>query len=313
MKIIFEEKNSTNIKPIYLKDKSRLPSVTDLKFINCDIIIVAHRYAYKLYLMKIDFENEFYEILDIYITIDENKKVHFCESFEIKYDESTKKYILYMIFFSNYLWIFDIDLINNKFISKKLINLNNGNTYHGIKIYNNHLYLTPSNMLTNNKSNNMLQLDLENHNITYMHLGDIKDNYRIKDICFINNNYVLLIIIYKTYIGMSVKNQIFNGAFGLFTFPSFQLVDKIEFNHIHFDRAIYNNKFFYVTGQDEESGKIYKGTIDLTNKKIILLENFIVDDFPHGLDIYEDLFAYTSYGTDSVIIEPLEKYNESFI
>lgn len=305
MKIIFEEKNNTNLDRIYLKDKSRIPSVTDVKFINRDIIIVAHRYAYKLYLIKIDFENEIYEILDTYLTIDDHKKIHFCESFKIKYNETSKNYELYLIFFSNYLWIFDIDLINNKFISKKL---NNRNTYHGMKIYNNYLYLTPSNMLINNKLNNVLQLDLEKYNITYMPLGSIKDNYRIKDICFINNNYVLLIINYKTATKLSTKNHISNGTFALFTFLSLQLLDKIEFKHVHFDKSIIHNNFFYITGQDEQNGKIYKGTIDLNNKKIIMLNNIIIDDFPHGLDIYQDLFSYTSYGTDSVHIEPLEKY-----
>lgn len=171
MKIIFEEKNSQKLDKIYLKDKSRLPSVTDVKFINSNLIIVAHRYSYKLYLIKINFENKFYEILDTFLTIDEDKKIHFCESFEIKHNQITCNYELYLIFFSNYVWIFDIDLINNKFISKKLIKLNNGNTYHGIKIYNNYLYLTPSNMLTHNKLNNVLQLDLEKYTEYYLPLG----------------------------------------------------------------------------------------------------------------------------------------------
>ena len=316
MKIIFNEKNNQKLDKIYLKDKSRLPSVTDVRFINRELIVIAHRYACKLYLIKIDFENEFYEILDTYLTIDENKKVHFCESFEIKYNEISKNYELYLIFFSNYIWIFDINMSNYKFISKKLIKLNNGNRYHGIKIYNNDLYLTPSNMLTYNKLNNVLKLNLENYNDDplllvedYLSLGDIKDNYRLKDISFVNNDYVLLIINYKTNIKLATKNQVTKGAFVLFTFPLFQLLDKIEFNHIHFDKSIIYNNFFFVTGQDEESGKIYKGTFDLNHKKIILLETFIVDDFPHGLDTYQDLFAYTSYGSDSVNIDFLEKYN----
>lgn len=309
MKIKFEEENNKNLDKIYLKNKSRLPSVTDVKFINSDLIIVAHRYAYKLYLIKINFETQLYQILDSYLTIDDNKKNHFCESFEIKYEETSGNYQLYMIFFSNYVWIFDIDIINNKFISKKLIKLNNVNTYHGIKIYNNYLYLTPSNMLINNKSNNVLQLNLENYNETYMSLGDIKDNYRLKDISFINDNYVLLVINYKTKTTLSMKNHISNGAFALFTFPLFQLVDKIEFQHVHFDKSIIKNDSFYITGQDESGGKIYKGTIDLINKKIIMINKIIVDDFPHGLDIYKDLFVYTSYDTDSIHIELLEKYN----
>ncbi len=308
MKIKFVEINDKNLQKIYLKDKSRFPSVTDIKFINRELIIVAHRFAYKLYLIKINFESESYQILDTYLTMDDKKNVHFCESFEIKYDEISKNYKLYMIFFSNYLWIFDINMNDYKFISKKIIKLNNQNTYHGIKIYNNHLYLTPSNMLTNNKSNNILEMNLKKYNETYMSIGDIKDNYRLKDISFINNDYVLLVINYKTNIKLATKNQITNGAFALFTFPSLQLLDKIEFNHVHFDKSIIYNNFFYITTQDEESGKIYKGTIDLIHNKIIMLNKIVVDDFPHGLDIYQDLFAYTSYGTDSVNIESFKKY-----
>lgn len=310
MKIIFDEKNEKKIDQIYLHKKGRFPSVTDVKFINRNLIIVAHRYAYKLYLIKIDTHNDTYEVLDTYLTIDEKKKIHFCESFEILYNQEEDVYKLYMIFFSNVLWIFDVNIVDYKFISNKLITLNNQNTYHGIKIYNNYLYLTPSNMLTHNKLNNVLQLDLEKYTEYYLPLGEIKDNYRLKDISFINNNYVLLVINYKTNIQLSKDNQITKGAFALFTFPQFILLNKIDFHHVHFDKIIMDkNNNFYITGQDETSGKIYKGSIDLINKKIILLNNFIVDDFPHGLDIYQDLFAYTSYGTDSVHIESLEKYN----
>ncbi len=309
MKIIFNEKNDKNMAPIYLYDKGRVPSVTDIKFINRNLIIVAHRYAYKLYLISIDNEKDSYQILDTYSTIDQNKKVHFCESFEIIYNQSKELYQLYMIFFSNLLWIFDVNIKNYKFIFKKSILLNNQNTYHGIKIYNHHLYLSPSNIYTSNKSNNVLEINLFNYHQKYLPLGSIQDNYRLKDICFINDNMILLLIIYKTNIGTVIKNQITNGAFGLFSFPEFKLVDKIEFKHIHFDRVISDkNNNFYVTTQDENSGKIYKGSVDLLNKKIILLNYYIVDDFPHGLDIYEDLFVYTSYDTHSVNIEYLEKY-----
>ncbi len=309
MKIIFDEKNENKLQQIFLHKKGRYPSVTDVKFINRNLIIVAHRYVYKLYLIKINNFNNTYEIVNTYKTIDEQKKVHFCESFEIIYNQSKELYQLYMIFFSNLLWIFDVNIKNYKFIFKKSILLNNQNTYHGIKIYNHHLYLSPSNTYTSNKSNNVLEINLFNYHQKYLPLGSIQDNYRLKDICFINDNMILLLIIYKTNIGTVIKNQITNGAFGLFSFPEFKLVDKIEFKHIHFDRVISDkNNNFYVTTQDENSGKIYKGSVDLLNKKIILLNYYIVDDFPHGLDIYEDLFVYTSYDTHSVNIEYLEKY-----
>ncbi len=309
MKIILHEENEKKLEQIFLYNKGRYPSVTDVKFINSELIIVAHRYAYKLYLIKIDTHNDTYEILDTYLTIDEKKKVHFCESFEIIYNPSKDMYQLYMIFFSNILWIFDVNIKDSKFISKKIIKFNNQNTYHGMKIYNDHLYLSPSNMLTSNKSNNILEIDLLNYHQTYLPLGDIKDNYRLKDILFINSDYILIIINYKTNIKLAKDNQITSGAFALFRFPQFTLLDKIEFHHVHFDKIISDKKnHFYITGQDKESGKIYKGNVDLVYQKIIVLKDFIVDDFPHGLDIHKDLFGYTSYDTNSVTIEYLEKY-----
>ncbi len=313
MKIIFDEKNEKKLEQIFLHKKGRYPSVTDIRFINRNLIIVAHRYAYKLYLINIDIDKNSYKILDTYKTIDEKNKIHFCESFEIVYIpkgiEKEDIYQLYVIFFSNVLWIFDVNIKSYKFISKKIIILHNQNTYHGMKIYNNKLYLSPSNMLTSNKSNNILEIDLLNYTQKYLNIGDIKDNYRLKDILFINHNLILIIINYKTNIKLSKDNQITKGGFALFTFPNFILLDKIEFHHVHFDKIINDkNNNFYISGQDEFNGKIYKGTIDLVHQKIIILKDFIVDDFPHGLDIYEDLFAYTSYDTNSLTIEDLSKF-----
>jgi hypothetical protein len=304
MIISFEEKNDQNIKPIYLKNKSRLPSVTDIKFINKDLIIVAHRYAYKLYLIKINNNSDAYEILDTFLTKEKDKnKIHFCESFEIK-DQK-----IYLIFFSNLLWIIDIDLFHYKFIFDKSIDLKNKNTYHGIKIYHDAIYLTPSNMMMNGFQENLLKIDLYNHtDISYLPIGDIKKNYRIKDICFINDNLVLCVIIYKTNIPLAVKNQIFNGAFMLFTFPDFILLDKMEYHCVHFDRITSYQSYFYITGQNEKCGIIYQGSVDINNKKIVMLRDFEVFDFPHGIDICENLFSYTSYGNNCVVIEDIEKF-----
>lgn len=302
MIIYFEEENSENIQKIYLKDKSRLPSVTDVKFINKNLLVVAHRYAYKLYLIKIDYDNKSYEILDTFITKEENK-IHFCESFEMKENR------IYLIFFSNILWI--LDIINDKFVLYKNLFLKNYNTYHGIKIHQHAIYLSPSNMKMSGFKDNLLKIDLNNnYAISYMPIGDIKNHYRIKDILFVNENLILCIIIYKTNIPLAIKNQIFNGAFMLFTFPEFKLLDKVEYNCVHFDRVILSKDkdSFYVTGQNEKCGIIYKGMVNIEDKKINMLKEFEVDDFPHGLDICEKLFSYTSYGSNSLVIEDIEKF-----
>lgn len=300
MIITFPEKNTLQIEPIYLGNKSRFPSVTDVKFINKNLIVVAHRFAYKLYLIEIDYDKNSYNIIDTFLTKDKNI-FHLCESFEIKDNK------IYLIFFSNVLWI--IDIINNKFILNKKLFLKNNNKYHGIKIYNDSIYLTPSNMFINNSfQDNILKINLDNHNISYLPLGEIKNNYRIKDIVFLNNNYVILLILYKTNVPLKIKNQSISGFIGLYSYPSFTLLHKIDYHHIHFDRIIYYNDSFYVTGQNIVSGIIYKGTIDFLNNKILDIKEINVLDFPHGVDIYENLFAYTSYGNDSLIIDDLHNF-----
>ncbi len=300
MIIPFSENNHLHIQPIYLGNISRFPSVTDIKFLNKNLIVVAHRFACKLYLMEINYEKNTYTIIDTFITKDVNG-YHCCESFEIKNNK------LYLIFFSNVLWIFDI--FHNKFILHKKLFLKNNNTYHGIKIYNDFLYLTPSNMLINNSfQDNILKINIHSHSIEMLPLGNIENNYRIKDIAFINDNYIILIILYKTNIALKIKNQFIHGMIALFSYPTLQLLDKIDYKQIHFDRIIYRNNYFYITGQNETSGIIYKGCVDINNQKILNIKEINVFDFPHGLDIYDGLFAYTSYGNESLIIDNLENF-----
>jgi hypothetical protein len=85
-------------------------------------------------------------------------------------------------------------------------------------------------------------------------------------------------------------------------------LDKIEYHCIHFDRIIGSSNLFYITGQNEMNGIIYKGLIDIDNKKINNIKEIVVKDFPHGLDMYENLFSYTSYGDDCVVIEDINKF-----
>jgi hypothetical protein len=299
--IELNEPINLNTKTIYLGSQKRHPSVTDIKFINNELIVVAHRYASKVYLIEI--VNNKHRIIDTIITEYENT-LHLTESFQLYNNK------IYLICYSEYLFIIDI-INNNKLKILTRIKLNNDKTpYHGIKINKGYLYLSPSNEITNNK-NNVVKFNLKTNTFEFMNRGDILDSYRMKDIIFMNDNLIVSPIVYKVKDSMYNKNFITNASICLFTFPQFKLLDKIEFTNIHFDLGINYNNHFLITAQDKDGGFIYIGKVN--NNKLENITKKPIKPFPHSLDIYNDKLAYVSYGTSSVHFHKLTDFVSEII
>lgn len=275
---------------IYLDGESRLPTATDVKFLNENLLVAAHRIAGKMYIFKKE-EDKYKKIEEIKIKI--NNKEYLTEAFVIIENR------IYLAGYSENLIILEIEE-NTKLKIKELIKINNkGILYHGIKDYNGKIYLTPSNNSTR-LEDNIIEYNPETKEIIKLPIGDISNKSRIKDILFINNERVILPIVEKTTTNMLQKNHISNGVICLFTFPEFRLLDKKAFNHIHFDLGTNNENRFYITAHDKTGGYIYIG--EVIEDKIENIKKSEVEDFPHGIHYYENKLGYTSYGTSSVYI-----------
>jgi hypothetical protein len=133
MQIELFEPIDSDYKKLYLNKETRYPTVTDVQFLKDDLIIVAHRHASKVYLIKINPPN--YEILDtLLITLD--GKPHQTEALQVLGNK------IYLICYSEYLFIIDIC---EKLQVREIIKINNIKTpYHGIEKNNKFIYLTPS-------------------------------------------------------------------------------------------------------------------------------------------------------------------------
>jgi hypothetical protein len=287
MQIKLFEPIDSDYKKLYLNQETRYPTVTDIQFINDDLIIVAHRHASKIFLIKINPPH--YEILDTLI-ITLNGKPHQTEALQVLKNK------IYLICYSEYLFIIDIC---EKLKITDIIKVNNNKTpYHGIKKMNEFIYLTPSRK--SEVCEPIIQFNTINKTYFSLPIGDIKKKYRIKDILFINEKLVVLPIIYKTKTFISDSQHKSNGMIGLFSFPDFKLLDTKEFQNIHFDLGTnFNNKFIICT-QDQDGGFLYTGEVN--NNKIGGIKKISVAGFPHGVAIHNNLLAYTSYETSSVYI-----------
>ncbi len=298
LQIKIEEPLNDGVKPLYLDNKIRYPNITDIKFINNKYLVIAHRYARKLYLIKLI--NNKYQIISSLLINYENI-YHKTESFDIINNT------IYLLGFSEFLII--VDIINYKKLKiNKVIKIDTKNiTYHGIKYFDNSIYLTPS-TYSSDDNNNIIKFNIKNDNYQLMETGDILKNYRIKDIIFITNNLVILSIVIKTTTTLFDNTHNSDSIIGLFSFPDYKLMDKVEYNNIHLDLGCSKDNNYYICGHDLEGGFIYKGTIDIDNNKIININKIKVEDFPHGICIYDNFLAYTSYGTSSAYIHDLSEF-----
>jgi len=286
---------------IFYKDRSRFPTVTDINIISDELLVVIHRLAYKIYLVKINknkSENEPpYKIID---------------SLKIKYQTemlSRNDNRLYIITFTNYLIIVDIiDNMKLKFVKEIQLSVNN-NCYHGLEIYKNNLYIVPA--VVKNELLHIIKLSLDNneYKINKIISPEFIENtgkYRIKDISFLNDNIILLIItINNGYTGMKDYNHCDNGFIGLYN-SDFTLLDKYKLDESHIDSLIIDkrNGNFYLTIEETEGGFIYKGFINSNTNKIENIKKIKVPNFPHGIDINPDynLIGFTSYATSSAYL-----------
>lgn len=286
---------------LYYKNKSRISTLTDVSIISKELIVVIHRFAGKVYLIKLEYDDN-----------GKINKYHLLDSLKIKYGGSQyqtemltrKDNRLYILTYTAYVVIVDIiDNKNLKFI--KELKFSHGSNYHGLQINNNNLYIVPS---TVEGPMHIIKMSLNPENINYqfekIETPEFKINtrkYRIKDITFLSNDHIILSIMTnngKT--GMLNYNHNDDGFIGLYD-TNFKLLDKLPLKEIHMDSIIADKKNnFYLTIHENEGSFIYKGTINNNKIKVV--------DFPHGIDINEEcnMLAYTSYATSSVYLMQLD-------
>jgi hypothetical protein len=286
MDIVIEEPLNKFANKIYQGQRWRYPSMTDVKFINDEYIVAAHRYGCKVYVIRL--HNGTFTIVET-LTMTHKNKPYQTESFVIVDSK------LYMLSFANIMTIIDI-LPNYTLQQKKTIVLDDARVpFHGIALRDNTLYITPSRKTIGTEyilSYNILNGEIRN-------IATLGDDLRVKHLMFLDNDLIVAVVNYKTDTSMAEQGHAFNGSIRLYDIE-FKLLDNIEVPLTHFDGIACKGNVFYATGADLIGGYIYKGVVH--DGKIKSLCKHQVNDFPHGIDIRNNLIAYTSYSTSGIHI-----------
>lgn len=289
MEYIFNEPIQPDWKQGYFwfGSQKRIATVTDVKFISDNKLIVAHRANAKLYLIEIN--NNKYKILNT-LLLKFNNKYYYPDLISIENNR------IFMTAYTNISCI--IDIVNNKLKFVKLIKIHNYISYHGCCVKNNLIYYGG----VKDKDDNT-PLTIYNYNTN--ETKNIKINYdrRIKAITIYNDNIVLCLDGYNT------RSILFDSWVMYYKLTNtIELLDSIHIPNTQIDGLVIHNNYFFITLHDgsDRCGYVYIGSINDDN--ITYVKKVKCNNFPHGIDIYNNKLVYTSYANSSVTIHSLNDF-----
>lgn len=279
----------------FLEKFSRIATVTDVKFLNKNILVVAHREAAELYLIKI--KDTKLEIVDSLILTNEPDKTKYGDAFHpdlISIDKNT----IYMTCYGSMCCI--VKIINDKLIYHSIILLNKkGISYHGICVKNQFLYLGGCNYT--DRTTLLTKYNTRNGKISKIKTGI--NGYRIKTIDIYQNKFIFGLDtgggVYKDYKFMMYVNT--KGKLN-------KVYETNTVNNSQVDGSIvYKNHYFSTVHEgNQRSGYILVYRIH--SNHLTLVNKVKCHDFPHGIDIFDNKLAYTSYSKSSITILPLSDF-----
>ncbi|MHA7864933.1 hypothetical protein [Flagellimonas marinaquae] len=282
----------------YFNKEKRVATVTDVKFISANLLVVAHREAAKLYLVKLSGSD--YEIIHekpLRTRLLPSRKRFFYPDLM-----AVKDHLIYMTEYSNRCAVLKLD--GDKFIFKNVINVGR-HSYHGCFIENNSLLLGSVRdgivqiLDTKTQRTSQIKFNPESAPIN-------ERNLRIKTI---GKQEDYLIMGMDRPIGnLGHPNDGGDSWVGLFERNNDHLkcVSLIKFENAQLDGHATNNGLHFFTTHD---GNRKKGVIQIIkeeNGELKVVHSVVCESFPHGIDILDGKVAYTSYKQCSVNIFDLD-------
>ena len=274
----------------YLNDQKRIATVTDVKFISKNKLIVAHRAAAKLYLIEV--KDNMCNVLHSLILDTGDSDLH------RRYYHPDTIYLhnntIYMTDFTHKCCV--VDVANNRMALNRIFDINPSGHYHGCHVDN----------------NNVMFGEMEAGKIT---LSDITTK-KITNLYTNINKGVKAISTHGRHVMLGVDKSLdptctigarANSWFYLYELDNNKLVflDSLKFPNSQVDGSKYykNHYFFSLQDGNTKYGSIVILTI--VDDKIKIIKNVKCKDFPHGFDIYDDQFIYSAYSDSSINSLPL--------
>ncbi len=277
----------------YFGDKKRIATVTDVKFVGENKLVVAHRAAAKLYLIEL--YNDSIKIIDTLVLQNENEFLH-PDSICIKND------IIYTTEYTKNCSVIQIQ--NDKLVLIRILEIDCRMFYHGCYSIDNLVYFGSVGCRDKNTP-----LTIYNTDTDQIKNVKINSNIRIKSVVIYNNYIILGTDTERTY-----KNSLRDTYLKFYKSDNdhnLEFINEIFLIETQVDGcAIFKNYFlFTIQSNIDNCGYIY--VTKLIDNKLEYVRKIKCNDFPHGIDVCKNKLVYTSYTNESITIENLDKFIQS--
>jgi len=298
MELFLETINRSEEKEQFIGNNSRLATCTGVKIIDDNHLIATHFVGKKMYLFKYDLLTNHYEVID---TIDTTFKDDLITTDLLDYCPKTNR-ILTSNADRKSVSLYSVDLLNTV---KKLIHIRdyeeeNVGFCHGVKFYP---YDSDIFVATSHKPDNCVYFKSFTTSKVIMKISC--KPYLPKDLCFPAANRIIFTVCERFPAkrpGVFYKVEINHYSFDLET-GKHVLLDNAMIKPCHTDSCTYSHQLsrFYLTGGLDNTIIVYR----LSNNKLEFDKVITGFNFPHGVDVRDDVLAVTNYGSNSVILKKL--------
>lgn len=296
------EKNpyNENDKPIYLGNQTRYSSLTSVAFINENTLVCCSYYNRKMYIIEFNFDTGDYVILDSIYTFTKRNTPTISDLIDYNHN---------LIVTSNLmncsLSFFSISKDNLLKYEKTIINSIYG-LCHGVKFHpinKDIIYFSTSGR--NNPNCGIYGIYLNKGDNQKPFLSVTENNWPAKDLCF-SKDGKLMFAIFSEGCPSNTNTKIYSSKVILYKMPFFNKAFKLSeilLKDCHLDCIkMFDEKKLWITIQEHNSsGFIYE--IGINEENQLYFSKKIGDySFPHGLDIKDNLYTITEYGTNTLSI-----------
>ena len=284
----------------YLKDKKRVATLTDVKFVSDDLLVAAHRAAAKAYLIQ--YRDGAFTLLDELRLNTARGCLNPRKRFSPKrfFHPDLMSVSGNLIYMTEYTWrCCVIEIRNNKLRYKKTIGFKNP-TLHGC-------YADSEMILFGSCSNGKIcTYNPKTGNKKPIATG-LDDGLRIKTIGKEQPNYLLLGTD-KITGSTAERGAMAETSISLHRTEghTFTLLDTFDLPNTQIDGHAYSDGLHYFSIQDAEADTGHLAVFKVENDRLQLVKKIPCHLFPHGLDIRHGKLVYTSYTRSSISVIDLK-------
>ena len=276
----------------FFGSQKRVATVTDVKFLDEDLLVVAHRAAAMIYL--IDVAQEKPRIIDRLRLWSRPRFKRYFHHPDLTAFDGRSLYI------SAYSDRYAEVLVSQRRLRLKGIKTAVGDHYHGCFVTDDSIYLGGV------STEKIVRVSKRDGSLSYVEV-EMDEPRRIKTIGTDSGSFFLSL---DRQDGSSTQSGCSGDAcFSQYRMLDDQLleVDSVSFERCQIDGAVSAHGLHFLSLQDSVEERGYIVTLKVTDK-LEVVKKTPCEDFPHGLDVNETHLAYSCYSTSSVHVHPLSEF-----